>query len=74
MRGHGPVTIGSDARAAVKAAVMLEEVARVVHHAHELGEPLAITPQAIDVLYHRYQNSYGQRPAGMAATTVDEGA
>jgi len=29
MQGYGPFTIGSDARAAVKAAVMLEEVARV---------------------------------------------
>lgn len=74
MQGHGPFTIGSDARAAVKAAVMLEEVARVVHHARELGEPLAIAPQAIDVLYHRYQNVYGQRPASMAAARLDEGA
>jgi L-ribulose-5-phosphate 4-epimerase len=74
MQGHGPFTIGSDARAAVKAAVMLEEVARVVHHARELGEPLSIAPQAIDVLYYRYQNAYGQRPARIAATSVDEGA
>lgn len=74
MQGHGPFTIGSDARAAVKAAVMLEEVARVVHHAREIGEPLAIAPHAIDVLYHRYQNVYGQRPARMAASSVDEGA
>jgi L-ribulose-5-phosphate 4-epimerase len=54
--------------------VLLEEVARVVRHARELGEPLAIAPQAIDVLYHRYQNVYGQRPARMTATSVDEGA
>jgi L-ribulose-5-phosphate 4-epimerase len=74
MQGHGPFTIGSDARAAVKAAVMLEEVARVVHHARELGEPLAISPQAVDALYHRYQNVYGQRPARMSATSLDEGA
>jgi L-ribulose-5-phosphate 4-epimerase len=74
MQGHGPFTIGPDARTAVKAAVMLEEVARVVHHARELGEPLAIAQQAIDALYHRYQNVYGQRPARMASTTVDEGA
>jgi len=53
---------------------MLEEVPRVVHHARELGEPLAIAPQTIDVLYHRHQNAYGQRPARMAATSVDEGA
>jgi L-ribulose-5-phosphate 4-epimerase len=74
MQGHGPFTIGSDARSAVKAAVMLEEVARVVHVARALGEPLAIAPQAIDVLYHRYQNVYGQRSARVAATSVEEGA
>jgi hypothetical protein len=34
----------------------------------------AIAPQAIDVLYHRDQNAYGQRPARMDATSVDEGA
>lgn len=71
MQGHGPFTIGSDARAAVKAAVMLEEVARVVHHARALGEPLAISPQAIDALYRRYQGAYGQQPA---RTSLDEGA
>jgi L-ribulose-5-phosphate 4-epimerase len=74
MRSHGPFTIGSDARAAVKAAVMLEEVARVVHHARQLGEPLVIAQQAIDDLYHRYQNAYGQRPARITATSVDKGA
>ena len=31
MANHGPFTIGRDARAAVKAAVMCEEVARTVH-------------------------------------------
>src|SRR6188472_2195849 len=31
MRNHGPFTVGPDARSAVKAAVMLEDVARTVH-------------------------------------------
>ena len=31
MRNHGVFTIGKDARAAVKAAVMCEDVARSVH-------------------------------------------
>ena len=31
MRNHGPFTVGKDARAAVKAAVMVEDVARTVH-------------------------------------------
>jgi L-ribulose-5-phosphate 4-epimerase len=60
MRNHGPFTIGRTPRAAVKAAVMCEEVARTVHIARQLGEPLAIAPSDIDALYDRYQNAYGQ--------------
>jgi len=60
MRSHGPFTIGAGARAAVKAAVMLEDVARTVHFAHQLGTPDAIDQQHVDRLYARYQNAYGQ--------------
>ena len=62
MQNHGPFTIGKDARSAVKAAVMCEEVARTVHIARQLGEPLPIDPAQIDSLYDRYQNVYGRRP------------
>ena len=61
MRSHGVFTIGKDARAAIKAAVMCEDVARTVHVARQLGEPLEIAPEHIDSLYDRYQNVYGQR-------------
>jgi L-ribulose-5-phosphate 4-epimerase len=60
MRNHGPFTIGKDAKAAVKAAVMCEDVARSVHIARQLGEPLPIRQSDIDYLYDRYQNVYGQ--------------
>lgn len=60
MRGHGPFTIGPDARAAVKAAVLCEEVARTVHIARQLGEPVPISRSDIDRLYDRYQNVYGR--------------
>jgi L-ribulose-5-phosphate 4-epimerase len=60
MRNHGVFTIGPNARAAVKAAVMCEDVARTVHMARQLGQPLAIAPEDIDSLYDRYQNVYGQ--------------
>ena len=60
MQNHGPFTIGKDARAAVKAAVMCEEVARTVHIARQLGEPLPIDQAKIESLYARYQNVYGQ--------------
>ena len=61
MQNHGPFTIGSDAKAAVKAAVLCEEVARAVHVARQLGEPLPIAQEHVDSLYDRYQNVYGQR-------------
>ncbi len=60
MRNHGPFTVGADAKAAVKAAVMVEEVARTVHISRQLGEPIPIPQADIDRLYDRYQNVYGQ--------------
>lgn len=60
MQNHGPFTIGKDARAAVKAAVMVEEVARTIHISRQLGGPIPIAQTDIDHLYNRYQNVYGQ--------------
>lgn len=60
MRNHGPFTIGTDARDAVKAAVMCEEVAKTVHLAMGLGVPDGITAHHVDSLFARYQNVYGQ--------------
>ena len=61
MAGHGPFTIGSGARDAVKAAVMCEDVARTVHIARQLGQPEPIAQSDVDALYDRYQNVYGQQ-------------
>jgi len=60
MRNHGVFTIGTSAKAAVKAAVMCEDVARTVHIARQLGEVLPIAESDVDSLYSRYQNHYGQ--------------
>ncbi|MGW6443031.1 L-ribulose-5-phosphate 4-epimerase [Lentzea sp. NPDC055074] len=60
MRNHGPFTVGATAKAAVKAAVLLEDVARTVHFALQLGKPDVIDKQDVDKLYERYQNVYGQ--------------
>jgi L-ribulose-5-phosphate 4-epimerase len=60
MQNHGVFAIGKDARAAVKAAVMCEDVARTVHLARALGDPLPISQTDIDSLHDRYQNVYGQ--------------
>ncbi|GIJ78732.1 L-ribulose-5-phosphate 4-epimerase [Micromonospora phaseoli] len=61
MRNHGVFTIGGNARAAVKAAVMCEDVARTAHLARVLGQPVPMAQADIDALYDRYQNVYGQR-------------
>ena len=72
--GRAPLAGGADAqprrvharrrrpRDAIKAAVMCEDVARTVHLARALGEPIAARARDdIDALYDRYQNVYGQR-------------
>ncbi|OUE27348.1 L-ribulose-5-phosphate 4-epimerase [Clavibacter michiganensis] len=64
MAGHGPFTIGKDAKDAVKAAVMVEDVARTVHISRQLGEPAPLPVEAVDSLFDRYQNVYGQAPQG----------
>jgi len=60
MSSHGPFTIGKDATAAVKAAAMVEDVARTVHIAFQSGTPKRIDSRDIDSLYDQYQNVYGQ--------------
>jgi L-ribulose-5-phosphate 4-epimerase len=61
MQNHGPFTIGPTAKAAVKTAVLCEEVARTVHISRQLGSPLPIPQSDIDSLFERYQNAYGQK-------------
>ncbi len=51
--GHGPFTIGKNAAAAVKAAVMLEDIARTIHIAQQLGTPNRLDQRDIDSLYNR---------------------
>ena len=61
MQNHGPFTIGSSAKDAVKAAVMVEDVAATVFMALQLGTPDEIPPDAVEQLHDRYTNVYGQR-------------
>jgi L-ribulose-5-phosphate 4-epimerase len=61
MRAHGVFTIGPSPRAAIKAAVMCEDVARTVHLARVLGDVEPLDPDDIEALHDRYQNVYGQR-------------
>ena len=60
MAQHGVFTIGKDAAAALKAAVMCEDVAKSAFLAKQLGNPKKLPQDAIDRLFTRYQNVYGQ--------------
>jgi L-ribulose-5-phosphate 4-epimerase len=60
MRSHGVFTIGPTAEAAVKAAVMCEDVARTVHLARQLRPVEPLEADVIDRLHRRYTTAYGQ--------------
>lgn len=60
MRNHGVFTIGSSVMAAVKAAVMTEDVARTVFYALQLGQPQELPPEEVERAHRRYLEKYGQ--------------
>jgi L-ribulose-5-phosphate 4-epimerase len=60
MKNHGVFTIGNTPQAAVKAAVMLEDVARTAFYAFQLGEPEEIPPDEVARAHRRYLEDYGQ--------------
>lgn len=62
MKNHGVFTIGPNAEAAVKAAVMVEDVARTVYLALTLGQPEEIPAEMVARLHCRYTQEYGQSP------------
>ncbi len=61
LKNHGVFTIGKNAEAAVKAAVMTEDVARTVWYALQLGTPDEIPADDVAKLHQRYTKVYGQR-------------
>lgn len=60
VKNHGVFTIGKNATAAVKAAVMTEDVAATVWMALQIGAPDVIPQDDVDKLHARYTNEYGQ--------------
>jgi L-ribulose-5-phosphate 4-epimerase len=60
LKNHGVFTIGEDAEAAVKAAVMVEDVAKTVWLAKQIGKPEELSADDIAQLHDRYMNVYGQ--------------
>ena len=60
LKNHGVFTIGKDATAAVKAAIMTEDVAATVWMAMQIGVPDVISAEDVAKLHDRYMNVYGQ--------------
>ena len=60
MKNHGVFTIGPTPEAAVKAAIVVEDVARSVFFAIQLGQPDEIPAEEVIRAHHRYLEEYGQ--------------
>ena len=62
MKHHGVFTVGPTPRAALKAAVMVEDVAKTVFLAEQLasGRLTELSPEEIARLHTRYLEHYGQ--------------
>jgi len=60
LKNHGVFTIGATAEAAVKAAVMVEDVAATTWAALQIGTPDVLDDDAVERLHRRYKTVYGQ--------------
>jgi L-ribulose-5-phosphate 4-epimerase len=61
MGNHGTFAWGPTPRAALKAAVMLEDVAKTVHLALLFGKPAPLPPEEVKKWWDRYHTWYGQQ-------------
>jgi L-ribulose-5-phosphate 4-epimerase len=61
LKNHGVFTVGRDAEAAVKTAVMVEDVAATVWITLMMGQPDEIPEDQVKKLHYRYTHVYGQR-------------
>jgi L-ribulose-5-phosphate 4-epimerase len=57
---HGVFTFGATPRAALKAAVMVEDVAKTCHLALQLGQPKPLPSEEVRKWNDRYHTTYGQ--------------
>lgn len=57
---HGAFAWGPTPREALKAAVMLEDVAKTCHLALLLGDPKPLPPEEVRKWFDRYHTTYGQ--------------
>lgn len=63
MKQHGVFTVGKDLDAALKAAVMVEEIAKTAYLAIQLDPNVVSLPEGeVNKNYQRYHTTYGQTP------------
>lgn len=60
LKNHGVFTVGPTAEAAVKAAVMVEDIAATAWAALQLGTPDVLDDETVARLHRRYTTDYGQ--------------
>ena len=60
MKNHGPFTIGTSVNEALKAAIFLEETAKILIISKSIGEPQHIPESIVKILYKNYNEKYGQ--------------
>jgi L-ribulose-5-phosphate 4-epimerase len=60
LKNHGVFSVGPSVEAALKAAIMVEDIARTVWLALQLGQPEEIAAEDVARLHHRYRHVYGQ--------------
>lgn len=65
MKNHGVFTIGKSVQSALKTAVMVEDIARTVWLALQLGQPDELPEEEVAANYERYQNRYGTPNASL---------
>lgn len=61
LKNHGVFTVGKNAEGAIKAAIMVEDVAATIWLALQIGQPDEISPENVAKLHYRYMNVYGQK-------------
>jgi len=61
MQNHGVFTVGATPEKALKAAVMVEDVAKTVHLAMQKGTLIPIPKEEVERAHRRYVEKYGQK-------------
>ena len=68
LKKHGVFTVGTSIEKAIKAAVMVEDVAKTLTYAKLIGEISPLPQSEIDSNHDRYTNRYGTAAAATGVT------